>query len=391
VRIRYENNAGEQSERTIEPLSIYIKYGKWYVEAYCHLREEERTFALRRMDILEEDLPDQSSRDYADQAFTHHDTFQYGPALLLHEVASRCTTANLNSPSDTAGPVETATLTDRKKEDRYPVFYFFLKVFGTIFAVIGLSLMIALFSEGTYESPKNSEPDNSLPVAGAASSESVPAPRPPEPLPAQWTYRGYRIHRSEDGTVSVSELEVEAKSGRMMHYLINASFFINETGVSDEELLFNYISADTDKNGHLSWQEVAEFQRRTYRSFTYANNSRALPPDEFLRRGGGDCEDFALYTCGMLRFWGWNCKVASYYPPDGGVGHALALVWSEKPIRGYGYIEVPEGIYISGREMRRGYWIPIDYDRVGAFSEVMASDWKLWNLEEPQSLYWRVM
>lgn len=136
---------------------------------------------------------------------------------------------------------------------------------------------------------------------------------------------------------------------------------------------------------------MSTFQQETYDLFSYRNNTTALRPDDFLAQNGGDCEDFALYTCGMLRYWGWNCKVACFNSPRGGIGHAIAFVWSAKPIGGYGYVHVGAGHYAGGQEVRPGYWIPIDYDQVGAYSNAMGNDWYLWDLCEPTGLYGKLM
>lgn len=401
VRIRYENNAGEQSERTIEPICIYYKYGKCYVKAYCHLREEERTFAVRRMDILEtseQDRDNRDNREYGGNCSTADETISYDPASARFVIAGQSSeTRNIpeeprNSSLDTPLPVENGAPAQRKKEERHPVLSFFSKVFWTIFVIIGSTLMIAFWLEETGMIPGGNEPDSTPRVVRVSSSESV-APesgRTPVP-PKQWTYRGFTLLRFDDGSVRAPELDMQGENGWVMHYLINAALFVKETGIGYEELLYRYMEADSDGNGHLSWGEICSFQNRTSREFRYRNNSIALPPDEFLRRGGGDCEDFAIYTCGMLRFWGWNCQVAGYYPPAGGTGHAITLVWSSTPIDGYGYFKIEEGSYVGGRKVRPGYWIPIDYDAVGGISNAMGSDWELWDLEDPESLYWREM
>jgi hypothetical protein len=397
VRIRYENNAGEQSERTIEPIHIYRNYGKWYVKAYCHLREEERTFAVRRMDILhtlEPDLDSQDIRDnreYGGEFSTTDDTISYDPSSDRFVSAGRSTEAR-NSSLDTSRPVEIGVPTPWKREERPPALSFFSKVFWTIFFIIGSFLMVLFWLEETGAIPEGNEPDSTPQTVRVSSSDSaVPSfgitPVPPK----QWTYRGFTLLQWYDGSVLVPELKLRGKNGRSMHYLINAALFVKETGIGYEELLYRYMEADSDGNGHLSWREICFFQNRTSREFSYRSNSLALPPDEFLRRGGGDCEDFAIYTCGMLRFWGWNCQVASYYPPSGGNGHAITLVWSGTPIGGYGYFKIEEGAYVGGKKVRPGYWIPIDYDAVGGITNAMGSDWELWDLEDPEALYWREM
>ena len=50
VRIAYTSGYGESSIRIIEPVRIYQgRNGYTYLRAYCHLREEERTFRLDRI------------------------------------------------------------------------------------------------------------------------------------------------------------------------------------------------------------------------------------------------------------------------------------------------------------------------------------------------------
>lgn len=361
VRIRYQNRNKEISERTIEPNNYYVSHGKGYLRVYCHRRGEQRTFAVRRIEVL---TPEGESVINTDRNAHTQDS---GPSIHNTREHSR---------------------TEEEKDDPHRI------TFGTYLGsilILGVPILIILLNLGGIDNSGDRNHSESFQEAKSVSSEETTPTPSPATVPKRWTYRGYTVVRGENGVVTAPELDIQAKNGKGMHYIINASLFIEETGLSNEELLFDYIDADTDGNGHLSWEEVVEFQRKTYRSFSYRNNRYALPPDEFLDRGGGDCEDFALYACGMLRFWGWNCKVAGYYPPNGGDGHALALVWSENPIQGYGYIEVPEGVYVGGEEMRPGCWIPIDYDQVGAFSEVMGTNWQLWDLEELNALYWREM
>ena len=50
VRIAYTNGYGEPSIRKIEPIrSFEGRNGYTYLKAYCHLREEERTFRMDRI------------------------------------------------------------------------------------------------------------------------------------------------------------------------------------------------------------------------------------------------------------------------------------------------------------------------------------------------------
>lgn len=49
IFMRYQNKYGERTKRTIEPFNIYKLYNRIYVEAYCHLRSENRTFRVSRI------------------------------------------------------------------------------------------------------------------------------------------------------------------------------------------------------------------------------------------------------------------------------------------------------------------------------------------------------
>jgi len=343
VRVCYENREGETSQRSIEPLHLYRYGSRWYVRAFCHLRGEERTFALRRMSISHEE-PARTTTPYAFP--TTGDDSGSSPSL-------------------------------------------FTAVLFSIAAVLVFSLVITTMQSGSSDTESMSDSKESRSSAASSAADTGDEERHDSNRGEvkRWSYRGYTLVRSKSGVAMAPELNIEARSGRILHYIINASLFVEETGIQHEELILRYIGADSDANGHLSWEEVSAFQRRTSRDFLYRHNGIALPPDEFLERGGGDCEDFALYTCGMLRFWGWNSKVASYYPPGGGEGHAIAFVWSKRPIEGYGYFEIGEGTYAGGTKVRPGYWIPIDYEAVGGVTNAMDTDWELLDLAEPESLY----
>lgn len=49
LKIKYEAYNGEVTERVISPLNIILKDGKNYLEAYCHLRNENREFKISRI------------------------------------------------------------------------------------------------------------------------------------------------------------------------------------------------------------------------------------------------------------------------------------------------------------------------------------------------------
>ncbi len=49
VRIVHQGERGEATERTILPEVLFRTNGTWYVAAFCHTRQEARTFRLDRI------------------------------------------------------------------------------------------------------------------------------------------------------------------------------------------------------------------------------------------------------------------------------------------------------------------------------------------------------
>ncbi len=49
VKIAYADWQGELSERIIEPHTLVFFNNSWYTKAFCHLKKQPRTFALRRI------------------------------------------------------------------------------------------------------------------------------------------------------------------------------------------------------------------------------------------------------------------------------------------------------------------------------------------------------
>ncbi len=223
-----------------------------------------------------------------------------------------------------------------------------------------------------------------------------PLPAPPKPAPpAPSRYRGHLVvpvpAAGGGWRYLVDALGIDAGSRRVAHLAVNARLFRRATGIADARLEEVYAGADCDGNGHLAWAEIVAFQDALYRTCRYRSNPTALRPDEFLAQGGGDCEDWALFTCGLLRYWGWNASVGGFSWPGSASGHAVALVRSGAPIEGYGSIRIPAGVVLAGQEVKAGYWIPIDYQVVGGLSNAVGADAKLDHVWEPESLYGREM
>jgi predicted DNA-binding transcriptional regulator YafY len=49
VRFTYRNNRMEETERTVEPMTLAFKWRSWYLYGYCRLREDYRIFRLGRI------------------------------------------------------------------------------------------------------------------------------------------------------------------------------------------------------------------------------------------------------------------------------------------------------------------------------------------------------
>lgn len=49
IRISYISAQGNRSERVVDPIDVVVRRGSAYLVAYCHLREEQRTFRLDRI------------------------------------------------------------------------------------------------------------------------------------------------------------------------------------------------------------------------------------------------------------------------------------------------------------------------------------------------------
>jgi predicted DNA-binding transcriptional regulator YafY len=58
--IRYQSGQAAETERAIDPYGLIFHAGLWYTVAYCHLREDLRTFRLDR--VLEAQLLDETFR-----------------------------------------------------------------------------------------------------------------------------------------------------------------------------------------------------------------------------------------------------------------------------------------------------------------------------------------
>ena len=153
------------------------------------------------------------------------------------------------------------------------------------------------------------------------------------------------------------------------------------TGFHNRKLLNLYAFADMNGNDELSFYELEQFQRRLVINYDYFTNNTALTPEEFLTYGGGDCEDWAIVTAGLLRFWDVPAYVGALSSPTGGIGHAVCLIKTDRPPEGYTYWNV------SGTYNLDGLYVPVDYERVGSLSAPIFNSWILTNIYTPEEIY----
>jgi hypothetical protein len=163
---------------------------------------------------------------------------------------------------------------------------------------------------------------------------------------------------------------------------INAYYFIQATGISDKKLIDIYITADTNNDGDLQWEELETFQKKLVKQYKYLDNEPVLRPDQFIRAGGGDCDDWSVMTAGLLRFYGAEPYIARYGRTKV-IGHAICLLKVAPDNCPEKYMSYE----ISGfHNIPAGTYIPIDYDEVGGLSGVDRR-WKISDIYIPENIY----
>lgn len=162
---------------------------------------------------------------------------------------------------------------------------------------------------------------------------------------------------------------------------INKEIFRSITSIDDPHLEDIYVKADKNKDGLLSWKEIEKFQSWLYAHFKYKVNDVVLRPDEFLKNNGGDCDDWSEVTAGLMYFYGYEPYIARFGRTKI-IGHALCLVKvnTNEISPYYMWYEIEDW------SIPDGYYVPIDYDRVGGLSAIDRR-WKISNLYDPVTMY----
>lgn len=396
ARILYVNGYGETSERTIDVIRrSTARNGYTYVRAYCHLRGEERTFRGDRVLAVLERTADTQRRPPSPQPGTLRAT--------ARDQGTATRTQKPPTPHQPTAPCAMATAGRREPAVQRPVSRtghrrkrsVLRLAFVALVAIVGARLLCQQRAAERYGVPR----ETPLPVvesvaAPAELAEPVGTPTvrtaaatvKPSPAPdfvRAESYRGQQVRVERAAGRITYTLVASGKSfasAQEMRVLVNTTFFRKHTGFDDPELIALYIAADHDANGEVSWDEVRRFQSLLDRDFEYLHNHKALRPTEFMSAGGGDCEDWALMTAGMLRFWGAPVYVGSLTSSEG--RHAVALVRTDDVPQYSHPIDIETGGYLPP-----GRYVPIDYDHVGTLSNAVAGTYTVNWIRVPEELF----
>ena len=389
VTIEYCNASGESSTRLIDVRDVWSRGGASYVRAWCHLRDEERTFRCDRMTVLDRTTtgatrgisrtapPVGTVRPPAPPSLPRQRPLPKDQELRAFVDRSLATRASAASGS----PRHHDRTSSRGGLGLFATAVLFSAIVTGIICDPD-TFRIFASDETAWVTP---EP---MPQPAPPTPEPAPAPDPtpaPQPAPAP---------------APPPAPKPEPQPAKLVHHEVpekrtptREETFIEHTGIDDIRILAIYRAADADYNERISWNEVQAFQTAVYQQFEYINNDTALPPDHFLAAGGGDCEDFSLFTCGMLEYWGMECWVGHLAPaanPRGDHGHAVVLVPVDSVPRGFRSVVIADTVDMPERARNR-VMVPIDYEIVGGFTEATPRRWVLLRLYEPVKIYGLVM
>lgn len=362
-RILYRSESLETSVRTIDVIRTNrCGDGLTYIQAFCHLRGSERTFRTDR--IIQVERMESSCQAPAQ-------TSPYRPSVQPAFAADK---------ASIVAPPEVEPVGSGGKTAAFVV--------GLL---IGVAMLLSYYENlpGSGSSPPWTG-TSSLGSTLSAKPASKPSP-PPKPALEVTTIAGYTLRTVRNAGLEhfeVPELGLITRNKLEAVSAIRLPIFVQSEGFFDARLVSRYLDADLNGSGRLSFEELEAFQKKTLREFRYQSNDLALRPDEFLAKGGGDCEDFALYTAGLLRFWGWEPYIASLAQSASSVGHAICLSYEEGAIpKNFEYYTIESWTTEDGSALRPGRYVPIDYDHVGSLSGAVGSGWKLRSVYIPEEAW----
>ena len=357
VEFSYENGEGYATHRRVRIIGYsHARNGHTYTRAYCFLRKEERTFRADRIREWKipgitvntgESVPEQKPSS-APIAWPQIDLT---PAHEKPHPSQPVSATQLSRESE----IITGKKKSRRWGERVKSF-----LWMAAFACVALFIFGPRVMNKGSSSPLPAYIPNRIPVV----APRLITPKTVKPQPAP------------------SPPEQETRVDR----------FRQATGIRDPSLERIYASADGDRDGRLSWTELRNFQSGLQGRFQYLSNDLALRPDEFIQQGGGDCDDWALFTCGLLRYWGWEPYLGCFSPPgDTTKGHAVCLVRQREAPGSCQYYSIAEGCILESGSVPPGYYVPIDYDVVGGVSNAMGKNWKLAEVYVPEEVYGKNM
>ncbi len=353
VTIDYIADGGTSTRRTIDVLAVYSNYGHTYVRGFCHLRREERTFRMDRMRVVMSGVEGRRSKTTRQPAAPQ--------------------TPFVRAEADRVVPLRMAVPTTEKSLHRR----FFRKILVRMYLLPGFGLYV-LFGGVMEENPGTARPDTgTVTVVRPEPSPQKAIPVPPRTSPVSRPESVPQRQSTQPSPIPPPAVDTRAV------------VFTNHSGIDDSVLLSIYRRADRDGDGRLSRSELEYFQGWVYRSFRYEENGAALAPDRFGAVGGGDCEDFALYTCGLLAYWGYECYVGGFSPvgkPFGRGSHGVALLVVHDAGPQDVTIKLNDASSIPPAARGKTV-IPIDYDVVGGFTNATPDPWMLVAVYEPTEIY----
>jgi hypothetical protein len=345
-KISYIDSSGNRSERTIQVSRIFhSRNGNSYIKAYCDLRKESRTFRSDRILWFEEVKDTQTPFSvYYTSRGIQKDT----------QTRSQFLNKTISAPS-------TSSYSVPKKKKRGK------KLFILLITIVFLYFII---QREELQPPPSPTPSPPAPKPTPA-PDPVPRPKPvPKPAPPP--------NPEPENPILITQPDSANKNLR----------FTRRTGISNEKLLKLYAGADINESGKLSFREIKVFQENLLKRYTYKENDYALIPDEFITAGGGDCEDFALVTAGLITYWGGTAYIACLSNPSGGNGHAICLLYTEEIPENYHYYELyGTASTWFGVALPSKYYIPIDYTKVGGLENNLYKDWYIESIYVPENMY----
>ena len=123
---------------------------------------------------------------------------------------------------------------------------------------------------------------------------------------------------------------------------------------------------DANADGVINWGEIKTFQQTVFETFQYRLNGRVLDPAEFMRYGGGDCDDFATFSAAFLEYHGYDAYVMVVERTgDPSSAHAVAALYLGEDTYEAGYHSIEAGPLYSGGSHGGGNYVLLDYWKVG--------------------------